>query len=74
MSKFLLIALSLMPLSACSTTQSGGPTPPLPGNLAAKCPALPNPPVPLLDPARLEWEATLILLYGECAAKQAERD
>jgi len=26
--------------------------------------------VPLLDPARLEWEAMLIALYGECAAKQ----
>jgi hypothetical protein len=27
--------------------------------------------VPLLDPARLEWERTMIALYGECAAKVA---
>jgi len=25
--------------------------------------------MPLIDPARLEWEAVLIALYGECAAK-----
>jgi len=27
--------------------------------------------MPLIDPARLEWEAVLIALYGECAAKVA---
>jgi hypothetical protein len=29
--------------------------------------------VPLIDPARLEWERGMIALYGECAAKQAAR-
>jgi hypothetical protein len=57
-------------VSACSTTQSGTQTPPRPGNLAANCPTLPSPPVPLIDPARLEWERTMIALYAECAAKQ----
>ena len=71
MSKFLLIVPCLLLVSACSTTQSTGPTPPRPGNLSAPCPTLPNPPVPLIDPARIEWEAVLIALYGECAAKVA---
>lgn len=71
MSKFLPLVPFLLMLSACSTTQSTGPTPPRPGNLSAKCPALPSPPVPLLDPARLEWELMIVALYGECAAKVA---
>ena len=71
MSKFLPNALCLLMLSACSIMPSPRPTPPLPGNLAAPCPPLPKPPVPLLDPARLEWERTMIALYGECSAKVA---
>lgn len=71
MSKCLPIVLCLMLLSACSTPQSGGLTPPRPGNLAAKCPALPKPPVPLLDPERLNWELAIVSIYAECSAKQA---
>lgn len=74
MSKLMLIAPCLLMLSACSTTRLPEQTPPLPGNLSAKCPKLPSPPVPLLDPARLEWELALITLYGQCAAKQATGD
>ncbi len=74
MCKFLWSAPFLLALSACSTMQSEKPTPPRPGNLSAPCPTLPSPPVPLLDPARLEWELALITLYGECSAKQAKGD
>ena len=71
MSKCLLIALCLTMLCACSTPQSEGPMPPRPGNLVANCPDLPTVPVPFIDPARLEWEAMIVALYGECAAKVA---
>ena len=71
MSKSPLIALPILLLCACSPKPSPAPTPPVPGNLAAKCPALPKPPVVLVDPARAEWELALIALYGECAAKMA---
>jgi len=30
---------------------------------------LPLPPIPLIDPARATWEAEMIALYGECAAR-----
>lgn len=71
MLKSLPIALCLMLLCACSPKPSPALTAPRPGNLAAKCPELPKPPMPLLDPARLEWELSVLALYAECAAKQA---
>lgn len=70
-SPFLPSALLILALSACSPKPSPAQTVPLPGNLSAPCPTLPKPPVPLLDPARLEWEVTVLSLYAECAAKVA---
>ena len=67
--KYQASALLILALSACSPKPSPEQTPPRPGNLSAPCPTLPKPPVPLLDPARLEWEAAILALYGECAAK-----
>jgi hypothetical protein len=69
--KSLPIVLFLLLASACSPKPSPAPTPPRPGNLAAPCPTLPDPPTPLIDPARLEYEVMIVALYGECAAKAA---
>jgi hypothetical protein len=43
--------------------------PPPPADLAQECSKLPKLPKPLIDPARLEYEADLIALYGICAAR-----
>lgn len=64
---FPLNALPLLLLAACSTTQSRTQTPALQANLAQRCPDLPLPPDPLLDPARALWEEAMISLYGDCA-------
>jgi len=69
MSKFLLCALPLMLLSACSTPRAAAPTVQLQANLAANCPPISSPPVPLIDPSRAEWEAEILLAYGDCAAR-----
>jgi hypothetical protein len=45
------------------------PTEPLPASLRQRCPDLPLPPVPLIDPARAAWEAVLVKMYGDCAAR-----
>jgi hypothetical protein len=42
---------------------------PLPASLRQRCPDLPLPPSPLIDPARAFWEEAIIRLYGECAAR-----
>jgi hypothetical protein len=67
---FLLSAPLILLLPACSPKPSPAPTPPLPGNLSAPCPILPFPPEPLIDPDRATWEATILSIYAECAAKQ----
>ena len=69
MSKFLLSVLPLTLLSACSTPRAATPTVQLQANLAANCPSISSPPVPLIDPPRAEWEAELLLAYGDCAAR-----
>ena len=69
MSKFLLSALLATLLSACSTRPVATPTVRLQANLAANCPPVPAPPSPLIDPPRAEWEAELLLTYGDCAAR-----
>ena len=43
--------------------------PPPPADLAQKCSELPKLPDPFLDPERLEYEAELVAMYGECAAR-----
>ena len=43
-----------------------------PADLAQRCSELPKLPVPFLDPERLEYEADIIALYGECAARHYE--
>jgi hypothetical protein len=30
---------------------------------------VPAPPSPLIDPLRVEWEAEILLMYGDCAAR-----
>lgn len=64
-----LLALLPTMLAACSTTQYNPPMPELPANLAHPCQELPMPPDPLVGPARDLWEATIIALYGDCAAR-----
>lgn len=66
---FLLIALLCLLLPACSTTPSLPPTPELQANLAQRCPDLPLPPQPLIDPERSVWESVIIWLYGDCAGR-----
>lgn len=62
--------LLLLSLTACGH-QLKRPTEPLPASLRAKCPPLPLPPSPLIDPARSAWEAVMIQMYGECGARVA---
>jgi hypothetical protein len=69
MSKFLLSALLMTLLSACSTRPAATPMPRLQANLAANCSPIPAPPSPLIDPLRAEWEADLLLAYGDCGAR-----
>lgn len=69
MSKFLLCALLLILLSACSTRPAAMQTVRLQANLAANCPPISPLPVPLIDPERAAWEAELMLSYGDCAAR-----
>lgn len=69
--KFLLIAPSLLLVSACSTTRVSVPIPPPPANLAQLCDRLPRIPTPLVDPDRLQWEADVVYLYAACAARHA---
>lgn len=59
----------LMLLAACSKTVSVTPIPPLAANLAQRCPDLPLPPDPLLDPMRAIWEEAVISAYGDCASR-----
>jgi hypothetical protein len=69
MSKFLLSALLMILLSACSNRPVSMQTVRLQANLTANCPPIPKQPVPLIDPPRAEWEAELMLAYGDCAAR-----
>ena len=69
MSKFLRIAPLLILLSACSKAVSIAPMPPPPANLAQRCQALPEVPVPLIDPDRLQWGTDVLAAYGDCALK-----
>ena len=69
MSKYLLIALSLLLVSGCSTTRVSTPIPLPPANLSQQCAALPKVPEPLIDPARIQWEADVVYAYGLCAAR-----
>ena len=69
MSKYLLIALSLPLVSGCSTTRVSTPMPPPPASLSQPCAALPKVPEPLIDPARIQWEADVVYAYGLCAAR-----
>ena len=65
-----LLIVSLLPLLlGCSTVPSSPPIPALEASLAADCPALPPPPVPLVDPERSVWEQITIALYGDCAGR-----
>lgn len=63
------IVLFLLLLPACSKTVSVAQTPPLQANLAQPCQSLLAPPQPLIDPARIEWEAELLTAYADCAAR-----
>jgi hypothetical protein len=65
-------ALLLTLLAACSSTSVRPAPDPLPANLAAECPPLALPPNPLVDPARLEWEAGGIIQYEDCRARHRE--
>ena len=66
---WIIFALFLLMLPACSTMPSGRLTPALQANLAQSCPSLPTPPAPLLDPDRSVWELAMIALYGDCAGR-----
>ncbi len=61
----LCLALSL---TACATPLKVQ-TEPLPASLRQRCPDLPLPPSPLIDPPRAYWEEAMIRMYGECAAR-----
>ena len=69
MSKYPLIALSLLLVSGCSTTRVSTPMPLPPANLSQQCAELPKVPEPLIDPARVQWEADILYAYGLCAAR-----
>jgi hypothetical protein len=55
--------------AGCSKAVSVTPMPLPPANLAAKCPALSNPPLVLIDPERALWEADIIAKYTDCSVK-----
>jgi len=63
----LVLCLSLS-LTGCGA-QLKHPTEPLPANLRQPCPKIPDPPTPLIDPARGYWEAEIIRLYGVCGSR-----
>jgi hypothetical protein len=66
---YLLSALLLsLSLTACGR-QLARPTPLLPAAIRQPCPPIPEPPIPLIDPARAVWEAEIIRLYGACGAR-----
>ena len=67
--RLLLIAPLLTLLAACSSTRVPLEPITIPANLRAQCPALPQPPSPLIDPERLEWEVGVVLQYEECRTK-----
>ena len=69
MLKYLLIALPLPILSACSTLQPIKQMPRPPANLVQPCQQLTQPPAPLVDPARAQWEVDVLYAYADCAAK-----
>ncbi len=71
--QLLLVVLLLTMLAACSNRASPRPTPGPQANLSQRCPTLPLPPSPLVDPARLLWEMTVVGMYGDCAGRQAAR-
>lgn len=64
----LLVALILV-LCGCSKATVITPMPPPPENLAANCAELEGIPDPLIDPARVIWESSLLLAYADCATK-----
>lgn len=66
---YLLTALLLLPLVACSTPPSFPPTPELQASLRQDCSPLPARPKILIDPDRALWEASLIAFYGDCAGR-----
>ena len=66
---FLLNVPLLMLLSGCSLIRPQVPMPPPPANLAQSCPQIPGPPRPLVDPDRAAWEADVIAIYADCAAR-----
>lgn len=77
MYRFLLTALYVLMLSACSKSRVSVPMPPPPANLASPCPTIAE--IPPLDPERALWEGDLLHSYAECASKhlatvQAWRD
>lgn len=69
--KFLLIVLCLPLASGCSSKHVSAQMPPLQANLSRACDPLPPVPVPLIDPARLQWEVDLMFAYAACAARHA---
>lgn len=71
MFRYLLIAPCLIALSACSTVHVKPLTVPLAANLKAPCKVIEPLPVPLVDPARAEWEAGILYAYADCAGRHA---
>jgi len=66
-----LLSVILLPFcAACSHLPFLTPMPQPPANLSSPCPLLPEPPDPLIDPDRAQWEGAMIARYGECGAKQ----
>jgi hypothetical protein len=62
-------ALLLLPLAACSSMPEQPAPARIPPSLLVLCPAISQPPEPLVDPARLEWEVDAVLLYETCRAR-----
>ena len=66
-----LLSVLLLPLcAACSHLPFLTPMPQPPANLSNPCPPLPEPPDPLIDPDRAQWEGGIVAQYGMCGAKQ----
>jgi hypothetical protein len=63
-----IVAL-MTPGCASSPAPSRTRTPPLPGNLTAPCPTLPQPAGPTFGEV-LEHDVTVVGLYAECASRQ----
>ncbi len=68
---YLLCALSIPLLAACSKPSVNVRMPPLPASLSQSCPKISSLPDPMIDPARAEWEADVLARYTTCAARHA---